>query len=192
MTHNSPVHGDEGGVASNGQGPRAVPDLGIPDSFGQVPAPRAAPPVPAPDLAAVTDEDRQAYGRLLDRAFERGLIGSYDYEVRLRELSEATSIDAMKAIVTELPMFAVPAPGASRTRGPLGRGPAGGSGNRKLWTRLVIMAVAVAVAFVVLALYAEHVVHSRTNGNGGAPATATTAPAAAAATSALPVRFPRP
>lgn len=194
MAHNSPVHGDERGVAANGQGPRPVPDLGIPGSFGQVPAvgvgpaiqPAPSPGVPRPDTAPVTDEDRQAYGRLLDRAFERGLIGSYDYEVRLRELSEATSIDAMKTIVTELPVFAVPSPAAPGRRPSLGRvsTPAdGGTGNP--WTKLVVMVLVVVIAFVVLALYAEHVVHGRTNGNSGAPAAAAPAPSPS-------VRSPRP
>ena len=34
---------------------------------------------------------------LLDRAAERGLLSPYDYEARLRDLAEATSIEEMNA-----------------------------------------------------------------------------------------------
>lgn len=205
MAHNSPVHEDEGGATANGQGPRPVPDFGIPDSFGQVPAatvgpaapsapvapsapaafpspgqppgaatgppPPAPPAPPAPPTAGpVTDEDRQAYGRLLDSAFERGLLGSYDYEVRLRELSEATSVEEMKKIVTELPVFTLPATGAKPKRpSPAGTPTAGGTGAKKPWMKLVILVVAVVVALVLLALTARHIVHTRTGGTSGAP-----------------------
>jgi hypothetical protein len=198
MAHNSPVHEDEGGATANGQGPRPVPDFGIPDSFGQIPAATvgpaepvapaaiptpeqppgsapgpATPPAGAPPTGVpVTDEDRQAYGRLLDRAFERGLLGSYDYEVRLRELSEATSVEEMKEIVTELPVFNLPTTGAKAKRPSLaGTTAVGGAGvgAKSPWTKLVVLVVAVAVVFVLLALYAEHVVHGRTGGTGGAP-----------------------
>ena len=207
MAHNSPVDEDEGGATANGQGPRSVPDFGIPDSFGQIPAvtvepaapaapvapvatpvsapptgpvsgpatppPPAAPPTQAasPTGAPVTDEDRQTYGRLLDSAFERGLLGSYDYEVRLRELSEAASIEEMKKIVTELPVFALPTAGAKAKRSSLSGTPTvGGTGAKSPWMKLVILVVAVVIAFVLLALYAEHIVHNRTGGTSGAPA----------------------
>ena len=54
-----------------------------------------ASPQPVPDLAAgpypraVTDEDRNRYGVLLDHAAERGLLSPAEYQVRLAELAEA-------------------------------------------------------------------------------------------------------
>ena len=70
----------------------------------------SAPADPAPadrpeEPVGVTDEDRNRYGLLLDRAAERGLLSTDEYEVRLGELAEATSIDQMQQIVTELPVF---------------------------------------------------------------------------------------
>jgi hypothetical protein len=125
----------------------------------------------------VTDEDRQVYGRLLDSAFERGLLGPYDYEVRLREVSEATSIEQMREIVTQLPAFALPTPNATPKRSLLGGSPTRtGSRASSPWTKLVILMVVVVLAFVFLAIYAEHVVHNRTTGSGAPPAAVVVVP----------------
>jgi len=68
-------------------------------------------PQPIPDLTlaspepGVTDEDRNRYGILLDHAAERGLLSSADYRLRLTQLAEATSIEELQRIVTELPAF---------------------------------------------------------------------------------------
>lgn len=70
-----------------------------------------AGPQPVPDLAGglggsdVTDEVRNRYGVLLDHAAERGLLPPAEYQVRLVELAEATSVEQLQRIVTELPVF---------------------------------------------------------------------------------------
>ena len=53
----------------------------------------------------MTDEDRNRFGILLDHASERGLLTPLEYEFRLSELAEATSMDELRRIVTELPAF---------------------------------------------------------------------------------------
>jgi len=68
-------------------------------------------PQPIPDLTSatpasgVTDEDRNRYGVLLDHAAERGLLSPSAYQSRLAELAEATSVEQLRRIVTELPVF---------------------------------------------------------------------------------------
>jgi hypothetical protein len=68
-------------------------------------------PQPIPDLTSVipatgvTDEDRNRYGVLLDRAAERGLLSSAAYQVRLAEVADAASVEELQRIVTELPAF---------------------------------------------------------------------------------------
>ncbi|HEX7444287.1 MAG TPA: DUF1707 domain-containing protein [Acidimicrobiales bacterium] len=70
-----------------------------------------AGPQPVPDLAGgsagsdVTDDDRNRYGVLLDHAAERGLLSPAEYQVRLVELAEASSVEQLQRIVTELPAF---------------------------------------------------------------------------------------
>jgi Domain of unknown function (DUF1707) len=128
-----------------------------------------APPAPGP---GVTDDDRHRYGRLLDRAAERGLLDSHDYEVRLRDLASASTVDEMNRIVAELPAFTSVPAGTSRTRA---RGPvAGRPTHRPAWARpprrsspwllLVIVVVVVAASLVFLSLYAGHLVHHRNSG----------------------------
>jgi hypothetical protein len=176
MPQNSQVNDDPGAAAGGHAGPRPIPELGIPDSFAPVRPPEAVtapPPVAGPVVVGpptpggpVTDEDRQSYGRLLDNAFERGLIGPYDYEVRLRELSEATSIEAMKQIVTEMPVFALPARNGKAKRSPLAASPGPGGVRRSSpWAKLIILVVVVVLAFVILAVFAEHLAHDRRNGS---------------------------
>ena len=80
-----------------------------------------AGPQPVPDLAGdsagsdVTDEVRNRFGVLLDHAAERGLLSPAEYQVRLVELADATSVDQLQRIVTELPAF-----GGSATPGTVG------------------------------------------------------------------------
>jgi len=68
-------------------------------------------PQPVPDLIlatpapGVTDEDRNRYGVLLDHAAERGLVSPSVYQFRLAELAEATTVEQLQRIVTELPAF---------------------------------------------------------------------------------------
>jgi hypothetical protein len=120
-------------------------------------------------VPGVTDEDRNRYGQLLDRAVERGLLGPSDYEVRLRELAEASTLEQMNSIVTELPAFAPPStPARSRSAslatavGPAPPGPA--RRRQSPWLLLVIVIVVVAASLVFLALYAGHLVRSRNSG----------------------------
>ena len=101
---------------------RRIPDLVArsSDAAAMLPPPdRPRPDVGLRDARPVPRDRRGAprYGRLLDRAAERGLLDPAEYEVRLRELAEATSIDADGGIVTELPVLVtVPAPPAGRRR----------------------------------------------------------------------------
>lgn len=147
-------------------------------------------PRPVPSLAAeelVTDEDRNRYGLLLDRAAERGLIGPSDYEVRLQDLATATSVEQMNRIVTELPAFA-PAPAPVRPSSPRGRhaGGLGGAGapitsrsRSSPWLLLVIVVVVLVASLVALGIVAAHVAHAHSSGSGLAPPT-TAAPAVSA------------
>ncbi len=123
---------------------------------------------------AVTDEDRQRYGQLLDRAAERGLLDAYDYEVRLRDLASASTIEQMNRIVTELPVFTA-GPAVAAGTGPRGSrarfaGAPGGIGRSRpsRWLLLVIVVVVVAASLVVLTIFANHVV--RNHHSGLAPA----------------------
>jgi hypothetical protein len=132
-------------------------------------------PRPVPSLMAepaVTDEDRNRYGRLLDRAAERGLIGPADYEVRLGDLAEATTIEELNRIVTELPAF-VPAPattpgsraGAGRALGSGGLGaPARSRRRSSPWLLLVIVVAIMAASLVLLTIFAEHFARTRNSG----------------------------
>ena len=95
----------------------------------------SSPVPPAGSGPDVTDDDRNRYGRLLDRAAERGLLGPHDYEIRLRDLASASTIDQMNQIVTELPAFASVPPTASARMGTrasraAGRRPIGRLGAR--------------------------------------------------------------
>ncbi len=130
------------------------------------------PPAPVPELVArpttegVTDEDRNRYGSLLDRAAERGLLPPADYELRLRDLAAATDIDELQRIVTELPVFAAPAPTRpvrqqrSAARTPSDAGPGGTEsfrGNTR-WLILVVLVVVLLASLAFLAVAAGHLV----------------------------------
>ncbi len=110
---------------------RAAPPAPTDSSNGDTtrPEPRTAPQSPgSPDDRSnpVTDHDRTVYGDLLDRAAERGLLSEHDYQIRLGELAEATTVDQMQRIVTELPAF-TPTPAASAH--PLSRRDQAGQGS---------------------------------------------------------------
>jgi len=115
--------GEEGGVRP-ARVPLPVPELGAPpvppaplpltgggapsgvEASPVLPVPAGGPGVPEPVAGGpVTDDDRHRYGRLLDSAHERGLLGERDYELRLGELAAAASIGELNRIVTELPVF---------------------------------------------------------------------------------------
>ncbi len=128
---------------------------------------------------AVTDEDRTRYGVLLDRAAEHGLLAPYDYEIRLRDLASATTVDQMNHIVTELPAFTATAsarPPRKSMRAnppvepdrPLGA-PTGGRRSRNPWLMLAILVIIAVVSLVLLAAYAQHMVRSHNSGMSAPP-----------------------
>jgi hypothetical protein len=135
------------------------------------------PDAPSSTVAAnppvVSDDDRTRYGLLLDRAAERGLLSAYDYQVKLGELAEATSIDQMTMIVSDLPALTVPPSPTRTTRSSRSRRstaavasgvtPAVPDGRRRSspWVLLGVLVFVVLASIVVFYLYAEHLVHSR-------------------------------
>ncbi len=159
-------HVDRPGNGAPRPVPGPVPELPVDEA---PPSPAATPRRPQPS-EAVTDEDRNRFGALLDHAAERGLLGPNEYQVRLRELAEATSIGEMTTIVSELPAFTA-APDAARAKAIPGE-PGLGSWQPRVqrrsppWVLLIIVIVTVALALVILAIYAGHAVHVH---SGGAP-----------------------
>jgi hypothetical protein len=121
---------------------------------------------------------RNRYGLLLDKALERGLLTASDYEVRLRDLAEATSTEEMLAIVTDLPAFARATASSARRRGsrppsepavhPLAASPAPTLGPARShprpgsWLILVVLVLVVVVTLVVLGLSVTHLHRSPT------------------------------
>ncbi len=191
MADNPQMVGDMGdGVQpGNGARPLPIPELGEPGTSPVIPGvPRPTGPPPE-----VTDEDRQTYGRLLDSAMERGLLTAYEYETRLGDLAEASTIEEMKRIVTELPIFTASTPAEprrpSRSIGsrlsetaddlPLvpgvdpARMPGVGVGRSNRWTKLIILLVVVIALFVALSIYAAHLTNNHNN-HSGASVTRTT------------------
>lgn len=138
------------------------------------PGPQPSSGPEAVSAPGVSDEDRNRYGRLLDRAAERGLVNAYEYEVRLRDLAEATSIEELNRIVTELPAFtatAAPARSGPRRRPGAGRVRSGGGSRTEStrsspWVLLAIVVAVVAVSMVLLAIFANHLAHTHNSGLG--------------------------
>jgi len=168
MTDNPRVVDDTGDGVQPGQDAAPLP---IPELGGAAPAPPAAVPPPTGPTPEVTDEDRQQYGRLLDSAMERGLLSPYEYETRLGDLAAAPTLDDLKRIVTELPMFTASLAASKPARpsrfgvppvtGSAGSWPAGAAkSQRGRWTKLIILLIVVIALFVALSIYAEHLVHN--------------------------------
>ena len=140
----------------------AVAPLGpSPWALDQTPSPveTVAPVETAVPAETVTDEERTSYGLLLDRAAERGLLDSAEYEVRLRQLAEATTTAQMVAIVAELPAFAAQAtPSAPRqSRSAIqsaSRSAQAGDRPKRRVVIWVLMGVLVALALVSLVILA--------------------------------------
>jgi Domain of unknown function (DUF1707) len=134
-------------------------------------APPRSPGSPDDRSNPVTDHDRTVYGDLLDRAAERGLLNEHDYQIRLGELAEATSVDQMQRIVTELPAF-TPTPATSAHPFFGGAEPVkvthpGTVGKRRRsspWLLLGIVVIVALVSLVWLALYADHVIRTHSSG----------------------------
>ena len=119
---------------------------------------------------------------------ERGLLTPYDYETRLSDLAEAPTLDELKRIVTELPMFGAAASASKPASKPakpslFGGSPVSGPSDglpitpgttralarsaaksqRSRWTKLIILLIVVIALFVALSIYAEHLVHNHNN-----------------------------
>ncbi len=121
----------------------------------------------------ITDEERNRYGSLLDRAAERGLLEPAEYEVRLQELAEATSTQEMMRIVTELPVFdpltQSSAPKKTRpARHTMSRGATQPGSRRRvtIWALLGLLVVVAVVSLVILAVSAERLTHRQGGGSG--------------------------
>ena len=147
-----------------------------------------SPPIPqaVPELAsaiAVSDDERNRYGVLLDHAAERGLLTPTEYRERLIQLAEAPSIEDLQRIVTELPSFnasVAPAssssrrdgqarPSASDTPDPAALDAAlwasltpatSRRASNSQWFILGLMVLMLIIAMVVLALVAGHMAHT--------------------------------
>jgi hypothetical protein len=154
--------------------PRAVPELHSDEGFGDFGAGSpTGPQRPAP----VSDEDRNRFGLLLDRAAERGLLAPAEYQVRLRELAEATSVEEMTRIVSELPAF-TEVPSAAKAKRPkaphseplLASARPSEPRRNPPWALLLIVVVTIAVALVVLGLFAAHAIHTHSSGSQLVPA----------------------
>lgn len=135
-----------------------------PNGTGGVPGRRqttGSPSSPETDQVTVTDEDRTRYGLLLDSAAERGLLGTYEYEVRLRDLASATSFEELNRIVSELPVFTAPTAAPSkqtrRSASTTARhSMAGGIGRKRPvshWLMLAMLVLVAIAALVVLSVY---------------------------------------
>jgi hypothetical protein len=123
------------------------------------------------DQAGVTDDDRQRYGLLLDRAAERGLLDTAEYQHRLGDLAAATTIDQMKTIVTELPVFATPGatPRRTSTRSTSLSSSLAQGGGSKRWLVLALIVIVVVAAMAFLAVYSHHLVNNRNPGQSSRP-----------------------
>lgn len=126
----------------------------------------------------VTDDDRQRFGVLLDRALERGLLDPVEYQRRLGALAVATTVEELRDLVTELPAFrsgraAGAPPKRSRPGGlaALGRPRYGATATarRSPWPVLVVVLVVVAVLVVVLAVAASHLARTHRGSAGLRP-----------------------
>jgi hypothetical protein len=131
----------------------------------------------AADSEGITDEERNRYGLLLDRAAERGLLEPSEYEVRLRELAQATSTEQMMQIVTELPVFnpltQSSPPKKAAARHTMNRGTTAAGPRRRVtvWALMGLLVVVAVVSLVILAVSAERLTHRQGGGSGTGPAT---------------------
>jgi Domain of unknown function (DUF1707) len=139
-------------------------------------APATGTPTAVPDIEVITDEERNRYGSLLDRAAERGLLEPSEYEVRLRELAQATSTEEMMQIVTELPVFnpSTPSPAPKKARSARHgevRGVAQPGSRRQmtLWALMGLLVVVAVASLVFLAVSAERLTHRPGHGSGAGP-----------------------
>jgi hypothetical protein len=158
--------------APGGGTPLPVPELPVPELSGPLPSgPLPSGPLPsgpASFAGPVTDDDRQRFGVLLDRALERRLLDAVEYQRRLVALADATTIEELRDLVTELPALGA---GLDRTAAAglrpgglaaLGRPRSGTRATRRSpWPALVVVLVVLAVFVVVLAVVGAHLARSR-------------------------------
>ena len=156
-------------------GPRPVPEL---------PGPVTGAPVTG---APVTDDDRQRFGVLLDRALERGLLDPVEYQHRLGAIAAATTLEELRDLVTELPVLRT---GAGVPVSGVGGGPGGGarygasgeahqawlaslgrprygatSGPRRSpWPVLVVVLAVLVLLVVILAVVGAHLARTHQQG----------------------------
>lgn len=161
-------------------GPLPVPDIGDLDDvsralaeFGEVAGPTG--PTGPSGAAPVGDDDRHRFGLLLDHAAERGLLGARDYEVRLAELAAADSLEEMRRIVTDLPVFtampATPGRASARRSAPVGGAaePTLGADRHRTgpWVMVGMVVAVMVAALIVLSIVAGHLVRTH---DAGVPA----------------------
>jgi hypothetical protein len=151
--------------------PPVSPALGHPQVGTAVLVGTTVPVGTAVPVGPVTDEERTRFGVLLDRAAERGLLDSSEYELRLRQLAEATSTEQMTAIVSELPAFVPqvrpPAPHRSRSaiQSASRTAAAGGAPRRRMvvWVLMGVLVLLALVSLVILALSVGRLSRSRSS-----------------------------
>ncbi len=165
--------------------PIPVPDLYVVDfssllrSFDNVdepPAPLDGQSCPPPS-GGISDEERTGYGLLLDRAAERGLLDSTEYQHRLEELAAATTVEEMNRIVTELPVLTSPrtsTPPATRPRRPSRPAPSkttpGGAvavvpqRRLALWVVMAVLVLVAVASLVIVALSVDRLSRSHNSG----------------------------
>ncbi len=171
-------------------GPRPVPELPGPVPGGPVTGgPVTGGPVPGGPVPGgpVTDDDRQRFGVLLDRALERGLLDPVEYQHRLGAIAAATTLEELRDLVTELPVLRT---GAGVPVSGLGGGPGGGSRygasgeahqawlaslgrprygatsgpRRSPWPVLVVVLVVLVLLVVILAVVGAHLARTHQQG----------------------------
>ena len=167
-----------------------APVTGAPVTGGPVPGGPVtdAPVTDAPVTGApVTDDDRQRFGVLLDRALERGLLDPVEYQHRLGAIAAATTLEELRDLVTELPVLRT---GAGVPVSGLGGGPGGGSRygasgeahqawlaslgrprygatsgpRRSPWPVLVVVLVVLVLLVVILAVVGAHLARTHQQG----------------------------
>lgn len=137
----------------------------------------------AAETDEITDKDRHVFGALLDRAAERGLLNPHEYQLRLGELANATSLEQMREIVTDFPLpSTAPSAAAVKKRSKSTRGSSAGDAMLAMqgldpmrsrrqtkernspWLLLTVVLAVFVVVMVLFSIYAEHVLHTHPAG----------------------------
>lgn len=190
LGHEGPAHAVGRPALATERGLTATPEPAAsagPNGRGVAPvAAPAAVEAPVPQ-EVVTDEQRTRYGLLLDSAAERGLLDPTDYEIRLRELAQATSTAQMVELVAELPAFAPAGPTSTPTRSrraiqSANRADAAGAAASQrrrmvMWLLMGLLVVVAVASLIILALSAERL--SRNRNSSPPPAPVATQPVSA-------------